>query len=565
MRWSEYVAYRKVETEERMSRTPIAVERDGGPPLEDRTVPRLLARALADGPDRPFLVSPRGSWSYRESDAIVGRLAGVLAARQIGPGTRVAVLHGSSERYVWLLLACARLGAVVVALNHEATHAALAYYLEQAAADLVVLEDPLGSAYADAVGPAAVGPAATPTLTLPDLDAGRWLDVLAASTPPAPFVPVDPRFDEPFVTLFTSGSSGMPKAVEVSHAQAVSSALIFVEQLGLSSDDRLYTCLPFFHVNATCYSLCGALALGASLAVGPRFSARGFWRDVAALGATQLNAMGSMLRILAARDPTPEERRHRLRTVFVAPLPDDATELGDRWGVRFATTYGQTEWLPTAMTRPGEAYGRPRVAGRIMPTTEVRIVDDRDRELAPGEVGEITLRSVLPGTTFRGYLGRPEESLDAFRDLRFHTGDRGAVDEHGWLFYWGRKKDVIRRRGENIAAAMVEQLVAAHPAVVEAAAVPVPDEISGDEIVVYVTATDPPPTVDELHGFCARTMPRYMRPLHLRIVDALPRTATSKVAKPELRDRAIAELGIPTGAEASGPQPAPTTPRSDHR
>jgi crotonobetaine/carnitine-CoA ligase len=522
-------------------------------PLAARTVPRLFDRALAQAPDRPFLVSPRGTWSYRETDAIVDRLAGLLAARGVGAASRVAVLHGTTERYAWLLLACARLGAVAVALNHEATHAALAYYVRHAAADLVVLDTAHRAAYEEAVGPVD-RTGATPVLVLADPE-----DRLARSTPTGPrvYARAEPRFDEPFVTLFTSGSSGMPKAVEVSHGQAVTTASIFVEQLELDADDRLYTCLPFFHVNATCYTLCGAIAAGASAAIGPRFSARGFWRDVAALGATQLNAMGSMLRILAQREPGPEERAHRLRSVFVAPLPYDAAELGERYGVRFSTTYGQTEWLPTAMTRPGEAYGVPRVAGRIMPTTEVLIVDEQDRALPPGEVGEITLRPVLPGTTFAGYVGRPEESLAAFRNLRFHTGDLGAVDEHGWLFYWGRKKDVIRRRGENIAAAMVEELVAAHPAVIEAAAVPVPDEISGDEIFVFAAAAEPAPTVEELHAFCARTMPRYMRPLHLRIVDALPRTATNKVAKPELRERALAEVGA--GAE-------PTTPaRSDDR
>lgn len=546
-----------------MSTPATAADAHDGPPLAERTVPRLLARALARGPGRPFLVTPRGSWSYGETDAIVERLAGVLAARGVGAASRVAVLHGTTERYVWLLLACARLGAVAVTLNHEATHAALAYYVEHAGADLVVLDDAHRTAYEEAVGPTDA-PGGPPVVTLAVSDA--WLDDVAAATPPVPYDLAEPRFDEPFVTLFTSGSSGMPKAVEVSHGQAVTTAMIFVEQLGLGPDDRLYTCLPFFHVNATCYTLCGALAAGASAAIGPRFSARGFWRDVAALGATQLNAMGSMLRILAQREPGPEERAHRLRAVFVAPLPHDAAALGERWNVRFSTTYGQTEWLPTAMTRPGEAYGVPRVAGRIMPTTEVQIVDEQDRALPPGEVGEITLRPVLPGTTFQGYVGRPEESLAAFRNLRFHTGDLGAVDEHGWLFYWGRRKDVIRRRGENVAAAMVEELVAAHPLVVEAAAVPVPDEISGDEIFVFAAAAEPAPSVDELHAFCARTMPRYMRPLHLRVVDALPRTATNKIAKPALRERACAEVAAAAGTSAGATaMTRPTDARSDAR
>lgn len=502
------------------------------PALEERTVDSLFASSLKQGPDRAFLVSGTTRLTYRESDAMVGRLASALDARGLRAGDRVALMHASSPRYVLLLLAISRVGAVTVTINTESNGQVLAYYLADAGAVLTILDTTHESIYSAAMqgdGPDALVLA----------DGADWLDALPESQQAKP--PPETSFSDVFVTIYTSGSTGLPKGVEITHAQAVTCGLIFAEHMGLTEVDRLYTCLPFFHINATNYTMCGALACGGSIAIGPRFSARSFWHDVAAHGATQLNAMGSMLKILERRDPHPAERAHVVRSVFVAPLPANADKMSERFGVAFATTYAQTEWLPSAMTRPGEGYGRTGLAGRVLPHSEVRVVDELDRPLPPGDVGEIVLRAHEPFVTFGGYVGKPADSLDAFRNLWFHTGDRGQLDADGWLYYRGRTKDVIRRKGENISAAMVEELVAAHLAVLEVAAVPVPDDITEEEIFVYVVPR--PGTkidVDELLRYCVATMPRYMVPAYVSVTNDLPRTATNKIAKPVLVEQARA-------------------------
>jgi crotonobetaine/carnitine-CoA ligase len=298
----------------------------------------------------------------------------------------------------------------------------------------------------------------------------------------------------------------------------------------------------------------GALAAGAALAVGPRFSARSFWGDVAATGATQVNAMGSMLRILALQEPHPGERAHSVRSVFVAPLPTDAAALAERFAVAFSTTYAQTEWLPSAMTAPGEGYGRAGVTGPLLDVGELRVVDGDDVGVPDGTIGEITLRAHEPGVTFPGYLGRAAESLEAFRNLRFHTGDLGEIRD-GWLYFHGRVDDVIRRRGENISPTVLEELLGDHAGIAEVAAVGVPSALMEEEVFAFVVArAGAALTLAELACFARDALPRSMVPRYLHVVDDLPRTATNKAARQALRKQAAALV-------ADGLAPAETDPQ----
>ncbi|ODU05095.1 MAG: hypothetical protein ABS81_08475 [Pseudonocardia sp. SCN 72-86] len=512
-----------------------------GVPLTERTVPRMLARSAALDPGRPFVVTRERSWSHAETERIVATLAAAFTARGIGEGTRVAIMMPTSPRHVWLLLALAHLRAIPVALNPDASGEVLRYFVADSGSVLGIVDEeraPTFTAAADGL----------PVVVLPE--GADDLGELDAAHP----LPLDPgaaSFADTFVVLYTSGSTGMPKATAVTHAQVITCGAIFTDRLGLRPADRLYTCLPLFHINATAYTLSGALVSGASLALGPHFSATTFWDDVADLGATEVNAMGSMVKILQARAPRPAEREHRVRTMFVAPLPPDAVELSARFGLDFVTCYAQTEWLPSSMTRPGEGYDRPGATGPVLPWTEVRIVGDDDLPLPAGETGEITLRPRDPYTTFQGYLGKPQETVDAWRNLWFHTGDLGDIGPDGWLHYRGRRKDVIRRRGENIPATVVEDLLAVHPDIAEVAAVSVPAHISEEEVFAFVV---PRPgailTAADVEAHAHDVLPRYMVPSYLALVADLPRTSTNKVAKLDLADRARTALQDPDSPDA---------------
>jgi crotonobetaine/carnitine-CoA ligase len=500
-------------------------------PLEQRTVPAILAASQARGIDRPFVVTNEATYTHADVEDLVARLAGVLAGHGIDKGARVALLLERSERYVWMLLSLARLGAVAVALNTDAKGRLLSYYLEDSDCRLAITDREHADVFAEAAAIVG-GPEALV------LDPGEdWIERLAPGAPREATEQVD--FWDPFVVLYTSGTTGMPKGVPVTHGHAITTGGVWAEFMGFGIDDRLYTCLPFFHINATAYSLCGALLSGASLAIGRHFSARRFWDDVAALQATQINGMGSMVKILQGREPHPAEQAHRARMMFLAPLPPDAAELSVRFGLDFSTTYAQTEWLPSSFTVPGDGYDRPGGVGPVLPCTELQIVGEHDEPLPAGRMGEIALRAHEPFTAFTGYLGRPQDSLDAFRNLRFHTGDLGELSDDGWLYFRGRAKDVIRRRGENISATVIEELLAAHPDIVEAAAVPVPSALLEDEVFVYVVLREGAELgADRIVRFAREVMPRHMIPLYADLVADLPRTATNKVAKAVLKERA---------------------------
>jgi carnitine-CoA ligase len=497
-------------------------------PLADRTVSGAFRRQVETTPGAVFLVTPEREFTYRESAAEVGRLVDGLAARGVGAGSRVALVLPNSANHVWTLLALVQLGAVAVALNAEARGDLLTYFLSDSACELVMVDESCRSE---------VLLSAPESCTVIDVPAtgAIFADGGVRSDP----VPA-PEFRDVFVVLYTSGSTGMPKAVPVTHAQAMTCGEAFAHHLRITDADRLYTCLPLFHINGLAYTLCGALARGASIALGPRFSAGRFWEDVRRLGGTQINAMGSMLRILELQTPHPGELAHGARSMFLTPIPSNAHELARRFGVEFATTYAQSEWVPSAMSHPGEGYDRPKgAAGRLLPLTEVRIVDDRDIEVPLGAIGEITLRAVEPHTTFPGYLGQAEASLLAFRNLWFHTGDLGSVDADGWLYFHGRIKDVIRRRGENISASVVEEGIATHPKVSEVAAVPVPSELGEDEVFVYVVPrAGEHVTPREIYAHALEKLPRFMAPRFAGVLDDFPRTAANKIAKADLRKRA---------------------------
>lgn len=504
-------------------------------PLKERTIPRMMARSQSQGLDRPFVVAHGEQYSHARAEEIVAQLAGSLAARGVGKGTRVAMLLDNSPRYVWLLLAMARIGGVAVALNAEAKGRILTYFLEDSKCELAIVD----AAHEHTSAEAAADAGEPPTIVLSEQD--DWVERVGSGAPRE--ADDDVAFSDPWVVLYTSGTTGMPKGVPVSHAHAVTCGAIFAEHMNLGPADRLYTCLPLFHINATAYTLCGALVSGASIAVGPRFSARRFWADLAALDATQVNAMGSMVKILEGRQPHEAEQAHGVRSMFVAPLPADPAQLARRFRLSFATVYAQTEWLPSSMSRPGDGYDRPGGAGLILPYSEVQIVDGNDEALRAGAVGEIALRPHDPFVTFQGYLGNPEASLEVFRNLRFHTGDLGEVGEDGWLYFRGRVRDTIRRRGENISALVIEEVLAGHENIAEVAAVPVPSTLMEDDVFVFVARREGAELApDALERFARQVLPRYMVPLYAEFLDDFPRTTTNKVAKEVLKARARAAV-----------------------
>lgn len=496
----------------------------------------LLERRRTSAGAEPFLHADDRWWTAKLLGRRADALAVALADARIERGDKVAFLLENSADFVSLFFAVARLGAVAVTVNIGLQVEGLEYILAHSDARLLVVEESL------------LDTALTATSSCTALE-GVWVRGSAGDLPalaevanwyvmPPPVVPR--RRGDVAAILYTSGTTGLPKGVMLTDYGYERAAGWFVESLRLGADDVLQTCLPLFHVNAQHLSLCGALTAGARLVLDGRFSASRFWDSISEHNVTSFNLIGAMLGILHAQPSRPEERAHRARVACVAPTPAAIhAECEERFGVRLLDGYGLTETTPGMAYNP---YGAARrgSCGKPAPYVELRIADEHGRELPPGERGEIVLRPREPDIFTVGYYKDPEATARAFRDGWFRTGDRGYLDEDGYLYFVDRLKDVIRRRGENIAAAVIEHAALAHPAVQEAAAVGVPSDLAGgeDDVALYVTLR-PGATVtgEELVAICEERLASFMVPRYVGILQDFPRTETQRIRKVALRER----------------------------
>jgi crotonobetaine/carnitine-CoA ligase len=343
---------------------------------------------------------------------------------------------------------------------------------------------------------------------------------------------------DPFAVLYTSGTTGPSKGVICPHAQyywwgANSAALLQVEP-----DDVLCTTLPLFHINAL-NTLAQALLTGAHMVLENRFSASGFWPTMAARGATVVYLLGAMVPILLAQPITPQERAHRVRRGLGPGVPADLmTTFTARTSVSLVDGYGSTE--TNFVIGATVADRKPGSMGRIRPGFEAQVVDEYDNPVQAGVPGELVLRAQEPFAFASGYLGMPEKTVEAWRNLWFHTGDRVARDADGWFRFIDRLKDVIRRRGENISSHEVEQVLLSHPDIEAAAAFPVASDLAEDEVMAtLVIRPGEPFDPVALMQFCEARMPYFAIPRYIEVLPDLPRTENGKIQKFKLRERGV--------------------------
>jgi crotonobetaine/carnitine-CoA ligase len=340
--------------------------------------------------------------------------------------------------------------------------------------------------------------------------------------------------------LYTSGTTGPSKGVCCPHAQFYWWGVLVGEMLEIGEDDVLYTVLPLFHTNAL-NAFVQALVAGATFELGPRFSASRFWEQVAASGATVTYLLGAMVNILMSRPDGPGDAAHRVRTALAPATPAARVDsFRARFGVQLVEGYGSTETnCPIGESWRGQ---RPGWMGRVRDGFHARVVDALDAEVAPGEPGELVLRSDHPFAFATGYFGMPEKTVEAWRNLWFHTGDRVVRDADGWFAFMDRLKDAIRRRGENISSFEVEHVLLEHAAVSSVAVFPVASEMSEDEVAAAVVLREGS-TADPvaLVRHCEPRLAYFAIPRYLRFVEALPLTENGKVRKSVLRDAGVTD------------------------
>jgi crotonobetaine/carnitine-CoA ligase len=488
-------------------------------PLERRVIGPILAeRARTDG-DRPYLtLADEGqTFTFAQTERIVRSVARGLKARGIKRGDRVAMLLPNGAEFVWTWYACALLGAPMVPINNTYSGALLEYVLADSGARGIVVHRDLASAL-DTIAPAVRGKlewvAEVEDLLLPD--------------GPDPEVPCDHRDIQSI--MYTSGTTGPSKGVIIPNGHFFASAMVFLRALGLTRDDVLFTPLPLFHGLASRLGVLPCLMMGAQVVIARRFSASSFWEQVCAADATVAHTIFSIPPMLKAQPPSPFERRHRLRAMYNSNY--DA-EFEARFNVHVVEAYGLTETGLTIYTDWPQR--RPGSCGKVDRDWEAEIVDDAGMRLPPGETGELVCRPKLEHIMMQGYLNKPAETLAAIRDGWFHTGDYAYRDAEGYLYFSGRKKERIRRRGENISAWEIERVVNAHPQVAESAAVAHPSPLGEDDVrLVIVPSPGAKPDAVEFMRWLEERLPPLMVPRYLEFVSEMPRTPSNKVEKYKL-------------------------------
>ncbi|MGH3321192.1 MAG: AMP-binding protein [Streptosporangiaceae bacterium] len=493
------------------------------------TIPRLLAHAASRDADDAWLRTDDGGLTFGGAAGRVARTAAALRAVGVRHGDLVVLTARTTSPYLLCWLALATLGAVSVPTNPRSTPAELAGLVRQTGPRALVTDAGLE--------PLVDGVSDVPALGTLDVDTlvGDWANADAgdARLPTGAASPGDLA-----VLIPTSGTTGRSKLVMQTHRAYAMAGEGFPYWMELTRDDRLMTSLPLFHINAPAYSVMGSLARGAGLVLLPRFSASGFLDAARRHGATEFNAIGAMLEILMRQPERPDDADTPLRLCYTGPSPtrERQEEIERRFGLRIVCGYAMSE-SPYGLiwphgTRPFGTLGAPRQHPRLGTVNEARVVGDDGRELGPGDTGELLLRNpvVTPG-----YWEMPEETARVIVDGWLHTGDLVTVGEDDIYTFVTRKKEVLRRRGENLSPLEVEEALLDHPDVLECAVVGVPSELSEEEVKAFVVpAPGGDPDFAALRTWTAGRLAAYKVPRFWQALDELPRTPTARVAKHQL-------------------------------
>ena len=503
----------------------------------NRTLPRLLDLQAARHGDRVLFSCAGEAWSFASAPGIAARAAGSLSAAGVRQGDRVAILCSNRPELVRVVLGCGWLGAIAVPIHTAAKGPQLRYALENSAARLLVIEDAL-EAVLDHCPLDGLPLERIQTIgnARPARARGRPTDALIGDAPPMAAHPVNAS--DTLAILYTSGTTGPSKGVCCPHAQFYWWGMHTARFLELRQGDVLCTTLPMFHTNAL-NTFFQALLAGATQVAEPRFSASGFWPAMARTRATVTYLLGAMVPILLAQPASERERRHGVRVALAPGVPPHLRpEFKRRTGVDLIDGYGSTETNFVIGDRVGDQ--RPGRMGRLAPGFTARVVDEEDNPLPPGVPGELILRAEEPFAFATGYFSMAEKTLEAWRNLWFHTGDRVVTDGEGYFSFVDRLKDAIRRRGENISSFEVEQVLAGHSAIAAVAVFPVRSELAEDEVMASVVLK-PGQTIEpeELLRYCEPRLPHYALPRYLDFVGSLPMTDNGKVSKFTLRAQGV--------------------------
>ena len=484
-----------------------------------QTIPSLFEAAVEKSPDKEWLFFEDSTWTYEQAYERITAAAYALEQLGAGRGKRVLATARNSPGYLFTWLATVHLGATIAAINPANSKEELGGFINQVQPHVIVSDPELSG-------------------SIEELNSRIPLalaDDLAAAT--AARVTNSARPEDVAVFIPTSGTTGRSKLVMQTQRAYAMAGAGFPFWMGLDESDRLMTSLPLFHINAPAYSMLGSVAARASFVLLPRFSGTGFIDAARRYGATEFNAIGAMIEILMRQPERDDDADNLLRLCYTGPSPAKERQLAieRRFGLEVVCGYALSE-TPYALiwrqgTRPFETLGSPRQHPTMGEINRARVIED-GKEVGVGGTGELELQNPA---IMLGYYGMPEETKRVLANGWLRTGDVVRVNDDGTYTFVGRRKELIRRRGENLSPVEVEAALEAHPDVTEAAVIGVPSELTEEEVKAFVILKEgASASLDDLRNFASERLAPFKVPRYIEVIEDLPHTPTGRVAKHEL-------------------------------
>lgn len=522
-------------------------------PLPQDSMLAGLRAACWDRGKHEFVRVAGKTFTYAESLEMVETTARGLRELGVETGDRIGLMCQNRPETLWAWLGSEAARAIDVPFNCEVRGRLLAYVVGDAEPRVLVGTEDYLTILAETIE---VDPEVVVCIgehsTRPFGDRARQIsfeELLAlgrASTSPLD----DPLHGDTATIMYTSGTTGPSKGVMLPQRYYLSTAVQSQFLSGLTAEETSYCAQPLFHIDARAY-VALALHTGSTVALGTRFSVSRFWDEIRTHDAAVFGTIGTMLWMLHKQPPRPDDADQPARLAICSSTPAEILrDFEARFGIEITEGYGMTESVTiTGMPPGGTVPGR---IGQPLSNLEVRLVDDQDTPVPAGTIGELVFRPKQPSTVMQGYWRKPAETVEAWRNLWFHTGDLIVEHADGMFEYIGRKKDSIRRRGENVSAWEVEEAVTSHPGVLAAAAIGVPSEVGEEDVAILVEPSPhAAPEPLELIEFVSTDLPRFAVPRYVEFIETLPRTASERIEKAKLRKRGITDAAWDAQAAAA--------------
>jgi len=514
--------------------------------VEENVLGKLIYEKSRIHKDRVFLFYKDGKITYEQLDIISNQFAHGFKSLGIKKDDKIAIMMINHPNYLYVWFGSAKLGAVEVPINTAYKGDLLKHIINNSDSKLLIIDSPFLerllaikdelTKVKQIICRGEIDKDISSSLPVPVSSMDDFFDCSSES------LEVDLRPSDPAGFIYTSGTTGVSKGVVCSHNFFLHTARLVSSLRDAGSHDILYTFLPLFHMNAQVMTILTALVVDAQVVLSDRFSASNFWDEIRKYGATQFNYLGAVMTILAKQEPREDDAGNPVRIAFGAACPPDVMkQLEERFGFICLEGFGMSE---IGIVIHDDINARKTGScGRVLHDFfKVQLVDDDDIEVSVGEVGEIVVRPKKPYIMMSEYYKMPDKTLESFQNLWFHTGDYAKKDEEEYFYFVDRKKDAIRRRGENISSFEVEKIINTHPKVLESAVFAVPSELGEDEVKANVALkpfeTLPP---EELIMYCNERMAYFAIPRYLEFVLELPKTPTGRIEKYRLRKLGITE------------------------